>query len=338
MSFARNTQAAMKAFVSPYKPTFSLPTLTSNSYKISEIDNGSNTKRIIMGIVASIIIIMLVLVVIHYTVTPIFKIKKDGTGIIPVPGMTADDGEIYWENTPSHGVLEERDTILERSTGYTMQMDLYFDDINQDRNSTILRPLFLRYNPAGVLRNPVDYSMGVFLAPNLNDIHVIIRTSKEDSQLIVIKNIPAKVVIRIGVIVGDNYFEAYRDGELVASRTFSNGIRAGAIGRLWGSPGSPIPDAVVDLTEKRKETAKKVDAVKADNVKDMFKTATDDILQCNASSGSGSVGGLMNLHIWKRTITPGEMKNASPALPDKSAFVGQKKNIMKQIFGSILPA
>jgi hypothetical protein len=336
MSFARNTQAAMKAFG---KPAFSAPTFSSNSYKFNDIESGSSTKRIIMGLVATIIIILMVLVIIHYTVTPIFKIKKDGTGIIPIPGMSADDGAIYWENSPSHGVLEEKDTILERATGYSIQMDICLDDINQDRNATIPRPLFLRYNPAGILRNPVDFSMGIFLAPNVNDIHVIVRNSKEDSQIIVIKNIPAKVVIRIGVIVGDNYFEAYRDGELVSSRTFSNGIRSGSIGRIWGSPGSPIPDAVVDEIEKRKELAKKADAVKADSktAKDMFKTATDDILQCNANSGGGALGGLMNLHVWTRTISPGEMKNASPAKPDMSAFTGKKKNIVKQIFGSILP-
>ncbi len=319
MSFARNTQAAMKA--AGVTSSFSLPKFSYNTPILSS-EEGLNFKRIAMGVIAVGLIIVLVLVVIHYTVTPIFKIKKDGSGIIPVPGMTADDGKIYWENTPMHGVLEEKATILERATGYTVQMDIYFDDINQDRDPKIPRPLFLRYNPAGVVRQPVDYSLGIFLAPDINDIHVIVKTSAKDSQIIVMKNIPAKVPIRIGVTVGDNYFEAYRDGELVSSRTFAS-IRAGSIGRLWGSPGTPIPDAVVDLTEKAKEEAKKKDA--ASNVKDLFKTATEDLLQCNQTTGSGSFGALMNLHIWNRVISPGEMKNATPSRPDVSVFTPKKK-------------
>ncbi len=301
--------------------SFSLPKLSSYNTPFAA-EEGLNFKRIGMGVIAVVVVTLLVLVVIHYTVTPIFKIKKDGTGIIPVPGMTADDGKIYWENTPMHGVLEEKATILERATGYTVQMDIYFDDINQDRDPKIPRPLFLRYNPAGVVRQPVDFSLGIFLAPDINDIHVIVKTSAKDSQIIVMKNIPAKVPIRIGVTVGDNYFEAYRDGELVSSRTFS-AIRAGSIGRLWGSPGTPIPDAVVDVTEKLKEDAKKRDAVS--NMKDVFKTVTEDLAQCNQTSGSGTFGALMNLHIWNRVISPGEMKNATPSRPDASVFTPKKK-------------
>jgi hypothetical protein len=324
MSFARNTQAAMKA--TGITTPFSMPKFDYSTPILSSTEEGLNFKRIAMGIIAVGVIVMLLLVVIHYTVTPIFKIKKDGTGMIPVPGMTADDGQIYWENTPMHGVLEEKATILERPTGYSVQMDIYFDDINQDRNEKTPRPLFLRYNPAGVLRHPVDYSLGIFLAPSVNDIHVIVRTSAQNSQLIVMKNIPAKVPIRIGVTVGDNYFEAYRDGELVSSRTFSQGIRAGAIGRLWGSPGNPIPDAVIDLTAQAKEDAKKRDTDKG--MKDVFKTATDDLLQCNQNSGSGTFGALMNLHVWNRIISPGEMKNASPSKPDKSVFIPEKKKTL----------
>ncbi len=336
MSFARNTQAAMRWAAGPtISSRFSfpsVPTFTGSEMGIIG-DDSLSTKKIIMGIIAIIVVILLVLIVIHYTVTPIFKIKKDGTGIIPVPGMTADDGVIYWQNSPSHNYLDDKETILEKATGYTVQMDLYFNDINQDKNSSKPRPIFLRYNPAGVLRNPVDFSLGIFMAPDINDIHVIVRTSKEDSQIIVVKNIPAKTVIRLGVIVGDNYFEAYRNGELVASRTFSNGIRAGAIGRIWGSPGSPIPDAVGDLIETKKTQAKKKDAARADGtgLKDMFKTATDEILQCNENSGTGLLGGLMNLHVWARTISPGEMKYATPSLPDKSAFVATKQTLLDKI-------
>lgn len=350
MSFAKLTKNAMRGVdTSP-----SITSFSSTSPTIS--DEGFNFKKIAMGLIAVVIIVMLILIVVHYTITPIFKIKKDGTGYIPVPGMKSDDGEIYWKESPNHGYLEEKDTILDVVTGCTFQMDIYLDDVNADINETDPRPLFLRYNPVGNLK-PIDFSMGVFLAPKINDIHVIVRTSTQNSQIIVIKNLPPKTVVRIGVILGDNYYEAYKNGELVASRTFTNGIRAGAVGRLWGSPGTPVPGiqsttttAAAPPTTSRKakgtpgfdepDTSAFTEGFQDSAMGQLQATvgaAASDALKCNQIQGTGSLGGLMNLHIWNRILSPGELKFASPALPDKTLFTEGKESTFQTYLNKFLP-
>lgn len=349
MSFAKLTKNAMRG-VGPS------PSLTFSSSTPTYSNEGYDFKKIAMGLVAGVVIVMLILIVVHYTVTPIFKIKKDGTGIIPVPGMKSDDGEIYWKESPNHGYLEEKDTNLEVVTGCTFQMDIYLDDVNADINETDPRPLFLRYNPVGNLK-PIDFSMGVFLAPKINDIHVIVRTSTQNSQIIVIKNIAPKTVTRIGVILGDNYYEAYKNGELVASRTFTNGIRAGAVGRLWGSPGTPVPGvqatpAPPPATTTTTRVARGTPGFDEQDTSDFTEgfadtamgqlqstvgAAASDALKCNQVQGTGSLGALMNLHIWNRILSPGELKFASPAMPDKTLFTEGKEDTFQTYLNKFLP-
>ena len=363
MSFAKLTKNAM-AGIGAANSSIKLPTF--NSGPTSFGDGGFDFKRLIMGLVAITVIVMLILVAVHYTITPIFKINKNGTGLISVPGISNDDGEIYWKDSPTHGFLEEADTILGMASGYTLQMDIYLHDANADSNATNERPLFVRYNPTGTL-TPLDYAVGVFLSPNINDMLVNLRTSSGDTQTIRIKNVAPKSVIRVGIVVGDNYYEAYRDGELVGSRTFTNGVRAGATGRLWGSPGTQVPgstppppppppatgnvaidlpglfpDPTIDSGEafinfiegfttnagtNPGTTGANINTTINNTITQLGNTIAGAInststppAQCNIVQSAGDLGAVMNLHIWNRTLSPGEIKYASPAKPDKTIF------------------
>ncbi len=358
MSFAKLTKNAMRGADTGSSgfglklPSFN-SSISTQSYSSNE---GFDIKKIMMGIAAVTIITILILIVIHYTVTPIFKIKNDGTGIIPVPGTTKSDGELYWTEGPAHGYLDEaKETILQTPTNFTMQMDIYIDDVNAGRNNKLQnRPIFVRYNPAGTLKDPVDYSLGVFMDSNVNDILVIVRTVKQNSQMIKIKNILPKTVTRLGITVGDNYFEVYRNGELVGSRTFIDGIRAGAVGRLWGSPGNPIPDAPPPTTTTTTTTTtSKTGNVSRDtpgfeiapssDFTESFQNQTSGTTSlqnkvlntiqdtCNITQGTGALGAVMNLHIWNRILSPGEIKFAKPKMPERSLFTGEKPS-----FGSYL--
>ncbi len=363
MSFAKLTKNAMAGIgANSSSSAFKVPTFNSGSTTFS--DGGFDFKRLAMGLVAITVIVMLILIAVHYTITPIFKINRDGTGIIPVPGISRDDGEIYWKNSLAHGYLEETATILGMASGYTLQMDIYIDDVNAGSNTSNERPLFLRYNPTGTL-TPIDYSVGVFLSPNINDMLVNLRTANGNTQTIMLKNVPPKTVIRVGIVVGDNYYEAYRDGELVGSRTFGNGIRAGASGRLWGSPGTTVPgstppppppppavnntlntipglfpdsndtlaEAFTNLIENfttAGATAGATAGTPINNAAAQLGNAITNVInsatqatppaQCNIIQSSGTLGSVMNLHIWNRVLSPGEIKYASPAKPDASLF------------------
>ncbi len=284
--------------------------LLSGKFKEVGIDSGSSTSytstytdtssvNSTIGILLVVIlVILIILIVVHYTITPIFRFTPGGKGFITVPGITRDDGAIYWEQEYPHATLSESDTIFAGqpaiSKNYTLSVDFYFNDLNNGINQTNPRPLFYRYNPAG---EGLDFSVGIFLDPQVNDMHVMVRTVNNDIEVIRIRNIVAKVPIRIGVVVGEQYFEAYRNGQLVATRRLRSAPKA-AGGTFWADPGSQV-------------------------------IATGGGSGC-APVASGPLGGAVNLHLWRRVLSPGELKFSTPALPNASLFKPDNKSSFLQ--------
>jgi hypothetical protein len=272
---------------------------SSYSSSSSYTSDTSNTNSTVGILLLVILVILIILIVVHYTITPIFRFTPGGKGFITVPGITRDDGAIYWEQTYPHGTLLEKDTIFDGapaiSKNYTLSIDFYFNDLNNGINSTNPRPLFYRYNPVG---EGLDYSVGIFLDPQVNDMHVMVRTVNNDIEVIKIRNIVAKVPIRIGVVVGEQYFEAYRNGQLVATRRLRSAPKA-AGGIFWAEPGSQVS------------------------------TTSNGGSGC-APISSGPLGGAVNLHLWRRVLSPGELKFSTPALPEAALFKPDNKSSFLQ--------
>lgn len=246
------------------------------------------------SILAVILVILIILIVIHYTITPIFRFTPGGKGFIAVPGITRDDGAVYWEQQYPHGPLLEQDTIfgdMPISKNYTLSIDFYFEDFNQGLNTENVRPLFYRYNPIG---QDTDYSVGMFLDPQVNDIYVQVRTTANDTEVIRLRNVVAKVPIRVGVVVGEQYFEAYRNGELVATRHLRNAPKASA-GVFWADPGATSGPAPPKPSNG-----------------------------CSSAVPTGPLGGAVNLHLWRRVLSPGELRFSTPSLPKSDIFKAAK--------------
>ena len=253
-------------------------------------------------LLAIILVVLIILIVVHYTITPIFRFTPGGKGYITVPGITRDDGAVYWNQEFPHGPLLEQDTIFSGQTAisknYTLSIDFFFDDLNHGINQTNLRPLFYRYNPVG---QQIDYSLGMFLDPQVNDILVQVRTVAGDTEVIRLRNVVAKVPIRVGVVIGEQYFEAYRNGNLVATRRLMAAPK-GATGVFWADPGSApgcAPGTAASLAP----------------------TSND----CT-SVAAGPLGGAVNLHLWRRVLSPGELKFSTPALPKAELFKPNTKS------------
>jgi hypothetical protein len=275
--------------------------LGANTSFTSDTSYDMNLGGIFGTLAVSALVVLLVLIAVHYTITPIFRFRPGGKGYITVPGITRDDGEIYWNNEYPHGPLSEQSTMFsgtsDTSFGYTLSIDFFFLNLSSGIDtSQKLRPLLYRYNPAGTSTDGVpDYTLGMFLDPTVNDIHVIIRTTQQDQELIVVKNIVSQEPIRIGVVVGENYFEVYKNGRLVATRRLRNPPKQAA-GTIWADPGS-VPGGIPQP-----------------------RIASNPDIQCKQINSGGPLGGAVNLHIWKRNLSPGELKYSTPALPAASLF------------------
>jgi hypothetical protein len=252
------------------------------------------------------LIVLLVLTVVHFTIRPIFRLKSGTDGIITIPGIsTADDGAIYWKSLPHSATLDERETIFEGSTAttqnYSLAVDFFFIDLNagtsSEQDQQAPRPLLLRYNPS---LNTTLYSLGMFLDARVNDLEVRVRTTTNDLMTVVLKNVPAKTPIRVGVCIYPTHFEVYRNGLLVGTRRLSAAPIAN-IGRFWCDPGK--------------------------------NAETDAVLNANTctSSGPGGEGILgygINMHLWLRTLHSKEMQFSTPNMPTASDFIpGANKSI-----------
>jgi len=286
-------------------------TTSAPAYNTYNNTNGSGMRGVFMGIASAALIITLILIVIHYTITPIFKIKS-GKGYIPVPGM-GNNGQLLWTTYPHDPEINESSTVLKGDKGdlpYSMQMDMYFDDLNSGINPNKPRPLFLRYSPVvDPSSSTVNYSLGIFLEPNVNDMLVQVRTTQRDTEVIRIKNIPSKTPIRVGVTVSPSHYEVYYNGRLVGTRALKNPLLQ-SVGILFGAPG---------------QTPGSQPPAQAPTVSPSMFGSTDSILQkdlCNISPASnGLLGGLINLNIWQYVLSADEMYYAGPAKPKASDFM-----------------
>lgn len=286
---------------------------TINRSNIPQINSGNSSSSaditgILMSIGTVLLTVLIIAIIIHYTVFPIFKIG--GKGYIPVPGILTGnvDGKLYWTEA-DHGELDEKDTILNGDKGdspYTIMMDLYFDDLRAAQMKQEERPIFIRYSPISDGTKPVNYSLGIFLDPTLNDLLVKVRTTK-DTEIIKVKNISSKIPMRIGAVVTSNYFEVYYNGRLIGTRNLKNPPIA-SVGKLFGNPGL-IPGTSGPVQQPSSKTG-----ITLDSMLDECKVGVQ-------TQGSGNLGHIINLHIWTYALGSDHAKNTSPAMPKASDFI-----------------
>ncbi len=277
------------------------------------------SKLMVFGL--GLIGILVSLLIIHYTITPIFKFKMSDKGYIPVPGILTDDGEQYWTTT-LHNEINENSTIFKSDKGdssYTVQMDIYLEDLNFNINSNNeLRPLFMRYSNMNDGTKPVNYQLGIFLDPQVNDMLVQVRTITKDTEVVKIKNIPSKVPIRIGVVVGQSYFEVYKDGLLVGTRTLRN-PPISSIGYLFGTPGQTVGES----NKSAGTTGTTSDTSIGSIAKETVNSITEQLCTPKGKPITGT-NGIINLRVWLRMLGASEIRYASPLMPKASDFAKKK--------------
>jgi hypothetical protein len=239
---------------------------------------GQSTIITLLGnIVLVLFVVCVALFIIHYTVTPIITTSK-GKGFITIPGI-GNTGQVYWPKPTHESTLSEAGTPINgKSHSYTLAADFTFNDFNNGANDLNARPLLLRYNAA----QKSTPTFGIYLDPAVNDINVLVRTADMNIETIKVRNIVAKVPVRITVVVGPNYFEVYKNGLLVGTRNLST-YPIASIGTIWSDmdtmpPTPPSPS------------------------------------KCNPAP-AGPLGQSQNLHLWDCVLTAGEVRVAGPEMP-----------------------
>lgn len=178
----------------------------------------------------ALLFVFTVLLIIHYTITPVFSFQKGDGGSISLANTS--DGQLVWKKAPpladaSANILK----ILPHS--FTVQQDVYMD--NEAALSNRKRVFFYRSmspvvidstQPEDLFTSFPESNLFMYLSPNTNDLIVTAVTQNPRTNDLVFEsaptmlNVPVKEVIRITVILLPQMMEVYLNGKLHGSRTF----------------------------------------------------------------------------------------------------------------------
>lgn len=175
--------------------------------------------------VLAVLIILLVLVLfVHFFITPIFRFHAgDVKGIITIPGF--DDGVLFWTNS-NVGQIKSIDLpIPQLAFGYSMILDIFIENPMQfstrpriifTRGATKTTPLE-RDTLLGMLEN---YNLAIALLADTNDMIVSVLNKDNNMENVIIPNVPVQEPFRLGVVVMEHALEVYLNGYLMKTTKF----------------------------------------------------------------------------------------------------------------------
>jgi hypothetical protein len=191
--------------------------------------------RIATYVFSIALIILIILVIVHFTYKPIFKLQPGAPGIISVPGT--DDGKLFWNKTTVDTIKNTDLPIQSMSYGYSFILDILIQQPLLTRNwpriifcrGTI--PIQAKYEfKSGfnaTMHNMLQpYNIAVALLGNTNDLIISVLCSStnntETSENVLVSNIPIQEPFRLGVVLMQNALEVYINGRLTTTKTLKS--------------------------------------------------------------------------------------------------------------------
>uniref|UniRef100_A0A6C0DCD9 Uncharacterized protein n=1 Tax=viral metagenome TaxID=1070528 RepID=A0A6C0DCD9_9ZZZZ len=175
-------------------------------------------------IIAILIILLVIVLFVHFFITPIFRFHAgDVKGIITIPGF--DDGVLFWTNS-NVGQIKSIDLpIPQLAFGYSMILDIFIE--NPMQFSTRPRILFTRGatvretpNSDTLLGMLENYNLAIALLPDTTDLIVSVLNKDNNMENVIIPNVPVQEPFRLGVVVMEHALEVYLNGYLMKTRKF----------------------------------------------------------------------------------------------------------------------
>ena len=211
------------AKIANYKPSTGNYT-TKNNIGSSGAGTGSGIARVLSYLLAIFIVIMVILLFINYFITPIFRLRPGGPGIIPIPGF--DDGKLFWNKTNAGQIINKDLPIVSQSFGYTMNLDVFVENPLQfSRHPRIFfsRGATKTETPSGetLLGILSNYNLVAGLLPDTNDLIVSVLNKDNNMESIIIPNIPIQEPFRLSMVVMEQALEVYINGNLMKTRSFA---------------------------------------------------------------------------------------------------------------------
>ena len=224
----------LNALLSPIQKTVS--GVTSRIPNVSvNTGSGDGMSSGLFQFAIALLIIFLILLIIHYAITPIFSFTAGDGGAFPLANTT--DGQLVWTKAPPLADVSAN-VINILPHGFTIQQDIYMDN---EASLSNRKRVFLYRAMSPVVVDPTqtedlftDYpesNLFMYLSPNTNDLIVSVVTQKPNGDLVLestptMLNVPIKEVIRVTVVFLPQVLEVYLNGKLHGTRTLRFAPRA----------------------------------------------------------------------------------------------------------------
>jgi hypothetical protein len=227
-------------------------------------------------------VLFLLLLVVHYTITPIFKFSIGDQGYIPL--SNTNDGQLVWTKGPVAADLSAN-VLKVLPNSFTVQMDVYVE--SQQTVGKFDRVLFYRARQAvspdtskTLMAQYPESNLIVRLLPDTNDLVVSAITLQDPANpetamlesTPTILNVPVRQPFRITIVLLPQVLEVYLNGKLFGTKTLRYSLKSAA-SSFFASP-----------------------LIFRDSVR------------------------VMNVQYWDRPLTSVEVRKSGPALPDASLF------------------
>jgi hypothetical protein len=196
------------------------------------VSTGWSNKLIYIGFI--LLVIAVILVLIHFLVTPIFKTKMGSKGIIPLP--TTPEGELLWDENAPDSLPTSGTPIESLSANYTVSMDIYIEkpaDITNSYRTVFTRQVGSAKTTSLSTHNTIqeqigDYNLAVYLEKGTNDLYISVMTTNKTVKTVKLKNTAVREPFRLVAVISDTYMDAYIGGHLAGSVTFPEPPLTGA--------------------------------------------------------------------------------------------------------------
>lgn len=179
---------------------------------------------------------LIILVIIHFTITPIFRVGAGKPGIISLPG--SDDSQHFWKKGST--LTDVSGTAVNTAKNYSFTFDFILDDPTR----TLIMPKVLlargpaftyptTYGTTDTITSIIpNFNVCVYLERTTNNLVVAVQTVNSSTTQptypitsIEIPNIPIRKQISLGVMIGDKALEVYVNGYLAKTKNYLYPIR-----------------------------------------------------------------------------------------------------------------
>lgn len=274
----------------------------AQSYQsFTDTGTGSYFLEVLFYFLAYGFVIFMVLLLVHYSVTPIFQFNPGDKGYIKLPG-TGDD-KVYWTNKSQPSSLTRDETVpldtdalvnYPFDNNFTISVDLYIQKLNNTPAEK--RLIFYKAKKgmrgdklpiSGTLIDSIKsiVSLAVYLDSE-NNLVVNVFTNGTEKPSRPIQNIPLGVPFRLTVTVEPTVFTVYINGKQAHQRFVKEGI-VNSSGTYGG--------------------------ITTEDSREVFHSMPDGFTNPRMAY-------VQNLHVWPSVLSYSEIVAAQPALAREEDF------------------